>query len=249
MAREHTITIGTADWSLRREHQHLFESGPAHLARYATRFSGVEINSSFYRPHRSATYAKWAAITPPHFRFALKVPRTITHDARLVGIGPLLEKFLSECTALGNKLGPLLIQLPPSLKFEAAIAEDFFAQLRMQTSSATVIEPRHPGWFTDEVDRVLRKFRIARAAVDPAPKNVPKENASEPGGDPALAYFRLHGSPRIYYSDYADDYLAALATRLRSMRRAGANVWCIFDNTALGHAVENALTLSALLRR
>ena len=249
MVQEHAITVGTAGWSLRREHQHLFEAGPAHLARYSTRFSGVEINSSFYRPHRSATYAKWAAITPPGFRFAVKVPRTITHEARLVGVGALLEKFLSECTALGNKLGPLLIQLPPSLKFEAAITEDFFAQLRMQTSSAVVVEPRHPSWFTEEVDGLFRKFRIARVAVDPAPKNVSEEKASEPGGDRALAYFRLHGSPRIYYSDYGDNYLATLATRLRSERRVGANVWCIFDNTALGHAVENALTLGALLRR
>lgn len=249
MQQKHAITVGTAGWSLRREDQHLFEAGPAHLVRYSTRFSGVEINSCFYRPHRSTTYAKWASITPPGFRFAVKVPRTITHEARLVGAGALLEKFLSECTALGNKLALLLIQLPPSLKFELAITEDFFTQLRMQTSSAAVVEPRHPSWFTDEVDRLLCKFRVARAAVDPAPKKVSKENASEPGGDRALAYFRLHGSPRIYYSDYADDYLAALATRLRSMRRAGANVWCIFDNTALGHAVENALTLSALLRR
>jgi uncharacterized protein YecE (DUF72 family) len=249
MAREHAITVGTAGWSLRREHQHLFESGQTHLAGYATRLSGVEINSSFYRPHRPATYAKWAASMPPGFRFAVKVPRAITHEARLVGVEGLLAKFLSECSALDDKLGPLLIQLPPSLKFDAAIAGDFFTQLRAQTTSAAVIEPRHPGWFTEEAEALFHAFRIARVAVDPAPKNVSRDSASEPGGDRAVVYVRLHGSPRIYYSDYARDALAAVATRLRAEQRAGSDVWCIFDNTALGHATENALALNALLGR
>jgi uncharacterized protein YecE (DUF72 family) len=125
MAHKPSIIIGTAGWSLRREHQHLFDVGAVHLARYAMRLRGVEINSSFYRPHRPATYAKWAASTPSDFHFAVKVPRAITHDARLVNVEEHLAKFLSECSALGDKLGLLLIQLPPSLKFDPSIAADF----------------------------------------------------------------------------------------------------------------------------
>src|ERR1700761_9369383 len=100
------LFIGTAGWAIRREHAEAFESGPSHLARYATLFNSVEINSSFYRPHRPATYEKWAASVPDHFRFAVKMPRTITHESRLSGAEDLLNKFLREASALGKKLGP-----------------------------------------------------------------------------------------------------------------------------------------------
>ena len=241
-----TIFVGTAGWSIRREHQDLFGAGPSHLARYATRFCGVEINSSFYRPHRPATYAKWAAGVPDGFRFAVKLPRAITHEARLVGVGNGLAKFLSECTALGEKLGALLIQLPPSLKFENRAATEFLTTLRAQTDTVAVLEPRHPSWFAPKGDALLREFRVARAAVDPEPAGV--EIASDPGGDPSIIYFRLHGSPKIYYSDYNDAHLRALAKRLRAARQAGSEVWCIFDNTALGHATQNGRALQAILK-
>jgi uncharacterized protein YecE (DUF72 family) len=245
MAQSPPIFIGTAGWAIRREYQHLFEPGASHLARYAARFNGVEINSSFYRPHRPATYAKWAASVPAGFRFAVKIPRAITHDARLVGSEDALEKFLSECMALGGRLGPLLIQLPPSLTFDRAVAGAFFAALRARTDMAAVLEPRHPSWFSEPCATLLRKFRIARAAVDPVPAGV--ECAAEPGGDRSTVYFRLHGSPRIYYSDYSDAYLQTLATRLRAAQHAGSQAWCIFDNTALGHATNNARTLQTIL--
>src|ERR1700753_2288419 len=109
MAQSSAIFIGTAGWAIRREHDRLFDAGPSHLARYATRFSAVEINSSFYRPHRPATYAKWAASVPVDFRFAVKVPRAITHEARLIDTDEMLKKFLSEWTALGDPLGAVVL--------------------------------------------------------------------------------------------------------------------------------------------
>ena len=110
--------IGTAGWSVPSG----FGDGGSQLQRYAARFSCVEINSSFYRPHRPQTYARWAASVPAGFRFAVKAPRTITHDARLREPRALLQPFLEEIGALGATLGPLLIQLPPSLAFDAALA-------------------------------------------------------------------------------------------------------------------------------
>jgi uncharacterized protein YecE (DUF72 family) len=234
-----TIHIGTAGWSLPAEQRDRFGAGASILARYATRLNAVEINSSFYRPHRPATYARWAASVPADFRFAVKIPKAITHERRLVDCEVLVERFLAEAGALGGKLGPLLVQLPPSLKFELKIVRSFFAALRARFGGAVVCEPRHASWFAERAGEMLMELRIAIAAADPA--RVP--GAERPGGDPGTAYFRWHGSPRIYYSNYESEQLAALAARLHEARKRGADVWCIFDNTAAGAATANALEM------
>ena len=117
--------IGTAGWTLPRQHAHAFPEPGSHLVRYAQVFNCVEINSSFHRPHMRKTWERWAATTPADFRFAVKVPKTITHAAKLGNTGALLQTFLDQATGLGEKLGPLLIQLPPSLTFDEGIAHEF----------------------------------------------------------------------------------------------------------------------------
>ncbi len=231
------IRVGCAGWSILKEHVGQFPGQGTHLERYAARFPAVEINSSFYRPHRPATYARWAASVPAHFRFAVKVPRDITHRCRLANVTDLLERFHAECSALGDKLGPLLVQLPPSLAYDAAIAASFFAAVRERFGGAVVCEPRHPSWFVPAVEDCLKEFRVARVAADPTV--VPA--AGEPGGWPGLAYYRLHGAPHVYYSAYSADYVATLANRLKALA-VTREVWCIFDNTARGAAAVNALT-------
>lgn len=238
------IHIGCAGWSIRADRAEHFPTEGSHLARYAHTFPAVEINTSFYRPHRPSTYARWAASTPDHFRFAVKVPRTITHEAGLADATEELDAFLAEATALGPKLGPLLVQLPPSLDFDASVAGDFFAALRARFNGGVVCEPRHPTWFEPHVDRMLVDFRVARAAADPAP--VPL--AALPGGLRGLAYYRLHGSPRMYYSAYSPAYLDALAATLADAARE-AEVWCIFDNTALGAATSDGVAILEKLGR
>jgi uncharacterized protein YecE (DUF72 family) len=210
--------------------------------RYGTRFDAVEINSSFYRPHRAATYRRWATSVPEGFQFAVKVPRSITHERRLTESELLLDTFLLECVELGPALGPLLLQLPPSMKFGEEVVAGFLNMLRARFEGAVVCEPRHASWFSDEADALLAEHRIARVAADPAV--VPR--AAEPGGWDGLAYYRLHGSPRVYYSAYDDAALKALAPKLRSAGRRGI-VWCIFDNTAAGAATGNALHLQERL--
>lgn len=232
------LYVGCAGWSLPRDAQALFPAEGTHLQRYASRFPAVEINTSFYRPHRPGTYARWAAQVGEAFRFAVKVPRAITHKRRLHDCVPLLETFLAEATALGERLGCLLVQLPPSLGFTPGVAGDFLAALRDRFSGSVVLEPRHPGWFSDGADVLLTAHRIARVGADPAP--VP--GANEPAGWPATVYLRLHGSPRMYYSPYDGRFLDALAVRLLQFAR-GATVWCMFDNTALGAATIDALGL------
>lgn len=238
----HHVYIGTAGWSIPTDYAADFPAAGTHLARYAGRLRAVEINSSFYRPHRPATYERWAASVPEGFRFAVKVPKEITHKLKLADATAQLERFLAETAGLGAKLGPLLVQLPPSLAFDARIAHAFFASLRAQFEGSVVCEPRHASWFSQEAECLLADFRIARVAADPAP--VPQ--AAHPGGWQGLVYYRLHGSPRIYYTDYSDEALTILAEKLRAASES-AEVWCIFDNTALGAAMGNALWLEERL--
>jgi uncharacterized protein YecE (DUF72 family) len=232
------LYVGCAGWSLPADARSLFPDEGSQLQRYAARFPAVEINSSFYRPHQPKTYARWAASVPEPFRFAVKVPRTITHERRLRDAVEPLDAFLGQVGSLGEKLGCLLVQLPPSLGFDAGTAGDFLAALRDRYSGDAVLEPRHPGWFTPDATATLGAHRVARVAADPAP--VP--DAAEPGGWQEPVYVRLHGSPQMYYSPYDDQYLDGLALRLLQFARAAA-VWCIFDNTALGAATVNALGL------
>jgi uncharacterized protein YecE (DUF72 family) len=243
------IRIGTAAWTLPKQHAHHFalaeDQSASHLTRYASRLNCVEINSSFHRPHQRKTWQRWAATTPDNFRFAVKIPRTITHQAKLINTGALLQTFLDQANGLGPKLGPLLIQLPPSLQFDAGLAHEFFTTLRELHPSSAVLEPRHSTWFTPIADRLLRDFNIARAAADP-PKGSPL--AAYPAGSPNLRYYRLHGSPRTYYSDYTDPFLTHFAATLRNQTQAQSpsETYVIFDNTTLGHATLNALTLHQL---
>jgi len=229
--------IGTAGWSLPRPVAACFPEGASNLARYAQVLTAVEINSSFYRPHRRSTYERWAAATPAGFAFAVKAPKSVTHERRLRDAETPLRQFLDEVAGLGGKLGAVLIQLPPSLAFDDTAAA-FFRTWRALHHGPTACEPRHASWFTDEVDGVLEAARIARVAADPAVVS----RAAEPGGWRGLTYLRLHGSPRMYASSYGPDNLAALAQTL-ARRPRGTEGWCIFDNTLSGAAAENALAL------
>jgi uncharacterized protein YecE (DUF72 family) len=233
------IHIGTAGWQIRSEHVSHFDAAPSVLARYATRLCAVEINSSFKRPHRAQTYARWAGSVPPAFRFSVKMPRAITHELRLRDCAEALDRFLGEACALGDRLGPLLIQLPPKLELDIHAADDFFALFRERYAGLAVCEPRHASWFGENADALLRQHRIARVAADPPP--VP--GADSPGGWEGLGYYRLHGSPRIYYSNYESDILPPLARKLAALAASGRDAWCVFDNTARGAATANALQL------
>ena len=229
-----TIRIGTAGWSFPRDLD--FPAEGTGLERYAARFDCVEINSSFYRPHQRKTYERWASSTPANFRFAVKVPRVITHERRLAAIDEPLARFLDESDGLGAKRGPLLVQLPPSLKFEPGLVAAFLRAWRGSTNAQTVLEVRHPSWFATEPERMLADFKVARVAAEPAV--VPE--ALEPGGRRDMIYRRWHGSPVLYESAYPPEVLKALAARLVDETKT-AETWCVFDNTKFGAATRNAL--------
>lgn len=232
------IHIGCAGWNIARQNIAHFDREGTHLERYSRTFNCCEINSSFYRPHKYSTWERWSASVPEEFRFSVKLPRTITHDAELKCGSADLAAFFKQVTFLGEKLGPVLIQLPPRCVFDHVTAKHFFGRIREQHGGEVVLEARHPSWFNPQTDDLLKEFSIAGVAADPA--CVPA--AGHPMGFRQLVYFRLHGSPRCYYSAYSDKLLKALARRIVKLAKE-SRVWCIFDNTAVGLAVPNALQL------
>lgn len=230
-----TIRIGCAGWNIGRDVASSFPGDGSHLERYARVLNAVEINSAFYQPHQRSTYARWAASVPAGFRFALKLPRSISHDQRLVDIAVLLDAFAGQANTLGDKLGCILVQLPPSLCLDMGVAAAFFTRLRQHFGCALACEARHGSWFGADATALLSAHGVTRVIADPP--------AGAPGPFTAttdMVYARLHGSPRMYYSSYADAYLGEVAAYL-----AGRDAWCIFDNTAAGAALPNALALQS----
>jgi uncharacterized protein YecE (DUF72 family) len=236
------IVVATAGWSIPRAQSRRFPGAGTHLQRYAGVLRGVEINTSFYRDHTPDTYARWARQTPRTFRFAVKVPQLITHEQRLRAARRPLEDFLEGIRGLGRRLGPLVVQLPPSLAFELRVATRFFVLLRERHAGPVVCEPRHASWFVPRAGALLADLQVGRVAADPAV--VPA--AAVPGGWPGIAYFRLHGSPRKYWSAYDPARLSGWASRLMALPRA-TPAWIVLDNTASGAAAGNALQVLRLL--
>jgi len=257
------VTIGIAGWALPRADAELFPpaSFGSNLARYAAVFDAVEINSSFYRPHRPETYERWADSVPAGFRFAVKLPRSVTHEKRLQDVEAELDRFAAEAGALGEKLGWILVQTPPSLRFDPAAVAALFAGLaerfgtrrpageprdRAESSAHSrgqvfvACEARHGSWFGNEATALLREMEVIRVIADPP--------AGEPGPFIATAgqaaYVRLHGSPLIYRSIYESERLAQVAAWLRK-QHGGALV--IFDNTMSGTQVRQAVQLRQML--
>jgi uncharacterized protein YecE (DUF72 family) len=231
--------IGTAGWSIARSEAAHFPAEGSALERYATVFGGAEINSSFHRSHRASTWQRWAESVPGDFRFSAKLPKTVTHANKLVDCADLVAAFLEEVAPLGKKLEVLLVQLPPKLAFDVAVAEAFFSDLKARSVAAIACEPRHPSWFANEADGLLARLEVARVAADPAV--VPE--AAKPGGWRGLDYWRLHGSPAMYRSAYGPEQLAIYAEAIREAQATGRRTWCMFDNTASSAATGDALWL------
>ncbi|MGV7122912.1 DUF72 domain-containing protein [Sphingopyxis sp. 550A] len=240
-----TWRIGTAGWSIASQYAGRFPDTGMALERYVHHFSCVEINSSFYRSHRPTTWTRWAEIVPADFRFAAKVPRTITHERRLRDCGDLIARFVEETAGLGSKLGVLLVQLPPNLALDVKAAESFFAELGAATSARVVCEPRHPSWFEAYPERLLADLKVARVAADPA--RVPA--ARLPGGWRGLSYWRLHGSPIMYRSPYGAERVAGYAALIAREHKGAEPPWCIFDNTAAMAAMGDAFELVSQVSR
>ena len=249
------VHIGCAGWSVPKLNSVVANSEQpditprSHLERYADSFNAVEINSSFYRPHKPATYTRWRETVPADFRFSVKIPKIITHQLRLQNCDSELERFIFEVGHLAKKLGVLLIQIPPSLRFDADIAQKFFARFTELTAVPLALEARHVSWFNSTAYELLQHLQVALVQADPSPAGFAAAgvNTAELPRTASTHYVRLHGSPVVYSSSYDLHYLNNLAERIRLAKNAGP-VWCVFDNTARGAAFENAAILRANLK-
>jgi uncharacterized protein YecE (DUF72 family) len=234
-----TLRIGTAGWALPKALRVGESAHKSILEQYAQLFDAVEINSSFYRPHRRSTYERWRASVPQSFRFSVKVPKMITHELGLSRCQSETASFMDGVKGLEDKLAVLLVQLPASRSFDESVADAFFKALRQETATQIVCEARNPTWFASPAAAMFEHYRIARVVADPVPSGC--EFAAP--AHPRFAYFRLHGSPRMYYSSYSAGFLQGVA----AAARAAAETWCIFDNTAAGAAWSDATLLQRLI--
>ena len=236
------VFMGTAGWSIPRTVADRFPIDGTALERYAAILPIAEINSSFHRPHRITTWERWRNSVPDDFRFSVKLPKEVTHTRKLVDCETDLDVFLRQVETLGDKLAVLLVQLPPKLMFDAAVARGFFSGLLERTTVAVACEPRHISWFDEEACSTLARLGVARVGADPSVCDA----AAMPGDWGDLSYWRLHGSPAVYRSSYADR-IGAYAARLSREVTSGRQVWCIFDNTASSAGASDALALKDAL--
>ena len=168
----------------------------------------------------------------------MKIPRAITHELKLKGAREPFITFLTQTDGLADKRGPLLLQSPPSLSFDGPVVTRFLKMVRRVYDGPIACEPRHATWFSPLVGALLERYRISRVAADPPPA----PDSTSPAGWSRVAYFRLHGSPRTYWSRYDENAIAALAATIARITTA-EQIWCVFDNTASGAAIENAWEL------
>jgi len=206
---------------------------------YARQFSTVELNNSFYRLPSEKAFAAWRESTPEDFIFALKVSRFITHIKRLRNLGSAVETFVSRASLLREKLGPLLYQLPPNMKRNDELLEDFLCSLPAKYHH--VIEFRHESWIDDEVFGILRGHNVGLCVFDMPGFSCPLVATSN------FAYVRFHGSQGLYSSDYSDKELSRWAQRIGRLGGSVKTVYIYFNNDAAAFAVKNAMTLGRLL--
>jgi uncharacterized protein YecE (DUF72 family) len=239
-----TLRIGTSGWSYDHWQGVLYAPGlptAKRLAVYMAEFDTVELNASFYRWPRDTTFAGWHDRLPPGFELAVKAPRGLTHARKLLSPEPWPERIRVAMHALGDRRGPLLVQLPPGLERDDARLDYFLGTLPEWLR--VVVEPRHPSWFDEGVYELLERHGAALCVMSGA--NLPCIlRATAP-----FVYVRLHGpdTSSLYAGSYSDADLAWWADRIREWQAQGRDVSAYFNNDGAGHAVRNARTLRALL--
>lgn len=269
-----TVRIGTSGWTYPPWRGEFYPPGLPHrreLAYVAERMNSVEINGSFYALQRPSSYRAWAEAVPADFEFAVKGGRFITHMKKLAGVeAPLANFFASGVLALEGRLGPLLWQLPPTLGFDPARLESFFAQLPRTLGEAAglaarhdgrlagdrvlaetsrpehpirhVLEVRHESFRRAECYALLRRHEVALVLADNPGKWPIIEEVTSP-----LMYVRLHGHQELYASGYTEPELDTWADRIRGWVSAGLDVYVYCDNDAKVRAPFDAMGLMSRL--
>lgn len=235
------VRVGTSGWSYPHWHGPFYPpelTAGGELAYLSARLASVEVNATFYRLPSAETVAHWCETVPEEFVFAVKASRYITHVKKLKEPERTLPAFLEAVAGFGDRLGPLLFQLPPRWRFNAGRLRDFLAALPQ--GLRTVFEFRDETWFTAECFTLLRQVGAALCFSEIAGRRAPEEPTAE------FVYYRLHGPGEAYAGSYDEASLAALAGGCRALAAQGLDVYCYFDNDQAGFAAQNALRLRAL---
>jgi len=206
---------------------------------YASHFTTVELNNSFYRLPSETAFTTWHDSSPANFTFAVKVSRFITHIKRLKNSQEAVDNFISRAKILAEKLGPLLYQLPPNMHRNDEILESFLSTLPQGMKH--VFEFRHQSWLEDKVFEILHKHNIGFCVFDMPSVSCPLVATAD------FAYIRFHGSTGLYFSCYSDEELADWAKRLANLARNLEAIYIYFNNDAEAFAVRNAITLRRYL--
>ncbi len=236
------VRIGTSGWHYQHWKGTFYPPDlPASrmLSYYIRHFDTVEVNNSFYRLPKPGAFAAWGDAAPPRFLFAVKASRFLTHNKKLKDPENALDNLLPRAAELGNKLGPILFQLPPKWRCNAERLENLLAILPRESKYA--FEFREPSWLCTDVFAILRRFNAAFCIYELAGFHTPFELTAD------WTYVRLHGPGGKYQGSYSDDKLAQWADRIRDWSRTLSGIYVYFDNDQAAYAAHNAQTLKRLL--
>jgi uncharacterized protein YecE (DUF72 family) len=242
MTRRGEIRIGCSGW-IYRHWRELFY--PAKLPQrlwfdhYAATFATVELNTSFYHLPKPESFAKWRDQAPAGFRYAVKAPRFITHMKKLKDCAEPVEAFLARARNLGETIGPVLYQLPPRWACNTARLEEFIALL--PADLVHVFEFRDKSWLTEDVLALLDACGVSFCAHD-MPGLTTERWAAGP-----IAYVRFHGGVGKYWGRYSDERLLGWTDWIIGQAKLGRDIWCYFNNDIGGDAIQDALTLRAMV--
>jgi uncharacterized protein YecE (DUF72 family) len=237
--------IGTSGWNYKSRRKDFYDETPQNqwLRFCSQRFTGIEVNGTFYRLQEKSTFEKWRDQTPERFRFAIKGHRYITHNKKLLDVEESVIRCRESASPLGKRLAAVVWQLPAFLKKDTDRLEKFLDALRQWKSTRHAIEFRHKSWFDDEVAERLRRHAVAVCISDAPDWPIWEEVTTD------LVYIRLHGHTRKYASSYSKHSLRKWAARIRDWLHETRAVHAYFDNDAEGAAPQNALTLLEMLGR
>ncbi|HEY9784106.1 MAG TPA: DUF72 domain-containing protein [Candidatus Obscuribacterales bacterium] len=242
------LCIGTSGWNYDHWRGRFYppKLPPSSFLRYyAEEFDSAEVNYSFYRLPKEATYRKWASTVPRDFIFALKVSRFISHVKRLRDASDAFHKFVDNALALEQHLGPLLLQCPENFHADTERLKDF---LRMAGSISDrhglrlVFEFRHRSWFDTQVYALLERHNAALVIADSP--DYPRHDIVTAD----FAYYRFHGRRELFASSYTRSELEMEAKRILKLARQGLDIYGYFNNDANAHAISNARLLKQLLQ-
>lgn len=207
------------------------------LEYYSERFDTVELNATFYRLPKEQTFKNWHKRTPQGFIYSVKISKFITHTKRLKECEDALLRFYSAIKHLKEKLGPILIQLPPGLKYEKPLFESFCSLLK--SSYKHTLEVRNKTWLCDEAFEIMKRHNISFCISDTAGRYPYHEEITAD-----FIYIRLHGSKKLYTSEYTEKEITEWASKIKDW---DMNTYVYFDNDFNAYAVKNAIQLKELL--